>query len=60
MDQKPIILYFRMKKMALDAIHDNLVRALGKDAVAYSTVSKSVRSAQFSDRKEATPSLPKL
>jgi hypothetical protein len=55
MDQKPIVLYLRMKEMALDAIHDDLVRTLGKDAVAYSTVTKYARSAQFSGRKEATP-----
>jgi hypothetical protein len=55
MDQKPIVLYLRMKVMALDAIHDDLVRTLGKDAVAYSTVTKYARSAQFSGRKEATP-----
>jgi hypothetical protein len=60
MDQKPIVLYLRMKGMALalDAIHDDLVRTLGKDAVAYSMVTKYDRSAQFSRRKEAT--LPKL
>jgi hypothetical protein len=34
MDQKPIVLYFRMKEMVLDAIHNNLVRTLGKDAVS--------------------------
>jgi hypothetical protein len=55
MDQKPIVLYHRMKGMALDAIHDDLVRTLGKDAVAYSTVTKYARSAQFSGRKEAIP-----
>jgi hypothetical protein len=55
MDQKPIVLYLRMKRVALDAIHDDLVRALGKDAVAYSMVTKYARSAQFSGRKEATP-----
>jgi hypothetical protein len=43
-----------MKRMALDAIHDDLVRTLGKDAVAYSMVTKCTRSAQFSGRKEAT------
>jgi hypothetical protein len=58
MDQKPIILYLQMKGMALDAIHDDLVRTLGRDAVAYSTVTKYARSTQFSGRKEAT--LPKL
>jgi hypothetical protein len=58
MDQKPIVLYLRMKGMVLDAIHDDLVRTLGKDAVAYSTVTKCARSAEFSGRKEATA--PKL
>jgi hypothetical protein len=48
MDQKPIVLYLRVKAVALDAIHDDLVLTLGKDAVAYSTVTKYVRSAQFS------------
>jgi hypothetical protein len=54
MDQKQIVLYLRMKGMGLDAIHDDLVRTLGNDAVTYSTVTKSARSAQFSGRKEAT------
>jgi hypothetical protein len=49
-----------MKGMVLDSIHNDLVRTLGKDAVAYSTVTKYARSAQFSGRKEATPLLPKL
>jgi hypothetical protein len=55
MDQKPIVLYLRMKGMALNAIHDDLVRTLGKDVVASSTVTKYGRSAQFSGRKEVTP-----
>jgi hypothetical protein len=55
MDQKPIVLYLRMKGMVLDAIHDNLVRRLGKYAVAYSTVTKYAGGAQFSGRKEAIP-----
>jgi hypothetical protein len=54
MDQKPIVLYFRMKGMTFDAIHDGLVRRLGKDAMAYPTVTKYARNAQFSGRKEAT------
>jgi hypothetical protein len=54
MGQKPIILYLRMKVMVLDAIHDDLIRTLGKDAMAYSTVIKYARSAQFSGRKEVT------
>jgi hypothetical protein len=55
MDHNPIVLYLRMKGMALDAIHDDLVRTLENDAVAYSTVTKYARNAQFSGRKEATP-----
>jgi hypothetical protein len=55
MDQKPIVLHLRMKGIALDAIHDDLLRTLGTDAMAYSTVTKYARSAQFSGRKEATP-----
>jgi hypothetical protein len=49
MDHKPIVLCLRMKGMALalalDAIHDDLVRTLGKDVVAYSTMTKYVRRA---------------
>jgi hypothetical protein len=55
MDQKPIVLYLRMKGMAFDAIHDDLVRMLWKDTVTSSTVIKYARSAQFSGRKESTP-----
>jgi hypothetical protein len=55
MGQKPIVLYLRMKGMTLDAIHDDFVRTLGKDAVADSTVTKYARSAQFFGRKETTP-----
>jgi hypothetical protein len=55
MDQKPIVLYLRMKGMVLDAIHDDLLRTLEKDAVADSTVTKYARGAQFFGRKEATP-----
>jgi hypothetical protein len=54
MDQKPIVLYPRTKWMGLDAIHNDFVRALGKDTVAYSTVTKYAHSAQLSGRKEAT------
>jgi hypothetical protein len=55
MDQKPIVLYLRMKGMVLDAMREDLVCTLGKDTVAYSTVTKYARSAQFSSRKEASP-----
>jgi hypothetical protein len=56
MDLKPIVLYLRVKGMALDAIHGDLVRTLGKDAVAYSTLTKYASNAQFSEMK---PPLPK-
>jgi hypothetical protein len=55
MDQKPIVLYLQMKGMALDAIQDDLVCTLGKEAVEDSTVTKYARGAQFSGRKEASP-----
>jgi hypothetical protein len=55
MDQKPIVPDLRMKRKTLDAIHDDLVRTLEKDAVAYSTVTKYARSPHFSGRKEAIP-----
>jgi hypothetical protein len=59
MDQKPIVLYLTMKWMVLDALHDDLVRTLGHDAVAYWTVTKYARSIQFSGRKEAiAPEVP--
>jgi hypothetical protein len=56
MDQKPIVFYLRMKGVVLDAIHDDLACTHWKDAVAYATVTKYARSAQFSGRKEAIPS----
>jgi hypothetical protein len=55
MDQKPIVRYLPTKEMTVDAIHGDLVRTLGKDAVTYSTVTKFAHSAQFSGRKEVTP-----
>jgi hypothetical protein len=58
MDQKPIVLFLRMKGMALDAIHDDLVRTLRKDVVAYSTVTKMLAALSF--RSERKPPLPKL
>jgi hypothetical protein len=48
MDQKPIVLYLPTKGMVLDAIQDDLVHKLGKDAVAYSTVTKYAHSTQSS------------
>jgi hypothetical protein len=42
MDQKTIVLYLHMKRMGLDAIHEDLVYALGKEAIAYSIITKYV------------------
>jgi hypothetical protein len=52
MDQKAILLYLRMRGMSLDAVHKDLVhvRVLGENAVVYSTVTKYVRSENFSPR----------
>jgi hypothetical protein len=53
MDQKPIVLYLRMKRMGLDAIHNELVSTLGKDAVTYSTVTNMFAALSFpAERKE--------
>jgi hypothetical protein len=45
MHQSTTALYPYMKGMGLDAIHEDLVRTLGKEAVAYSTVTRCVRNA---------------
>jgi hypothetical protein len=61
MGQKPIVLDLRMKGMAFDAIHDDLVCMLGKDAVVYSTVTKYARMlAALSFQAERKSHLPKL
>jgi hypothetical protein len=58
MDQKTIVLYLRMKGMSLDAIHEDLVRTLGTDAVTYPTVTKYARSAKLSPKKDGASSEP--
>jgi hypothetical protein len=58
MDQNTIVLYLRMKGMSLDAIHEDLVRTLGTDAVTSSTVTKYARSAKFSPKKDRPSSDP--
>jgi hypothetical protein len=58
MDQKTIVLYLRMKGMSLDAIHEDLVRTLGTDAVTCLTVTKYARSAKFSPKKDRPSSEP--
>jgi hypothetical protein len=42
-DQKAIVLSLHMKGMSLDAIHEDLMRVLKENAVAYSPVTKYVR-----------------
>jgi hypothetical protein len=60
MDQKAIVLclYTRGMGMSLDAIHEDLVRVLGENAVAYSTVTKYVRSEKFPPKNDGPPSQP--
>jgi hypothetical protein len=42
--------------MLLDGIHENLMRVLGENAVAYSTVTKYVRSEKYSPKNDGPPS----
>jgi zona occludens toxin (predicted ATPase) len=60
MGQKMIVLYLRMKGMSLDAIHEDLVRTLGTDAVTDSTITKYARSAMFSPKKDRPSSEPSV
>jgi hypothetical protein len=59
-DQKAIVFYLHMREMLLDAIHKNLVRVrvLGENVVAYSTVTKYVRSEKFRPKNDEPPSQP--
>jgi hypothetical protein len=58
MDQKTIVLYLHMKGMGLDVIHGDLVRTLGKEAVAYSTVTKYIQNARFAPKTEVVTPEP--
>jgi hypothetical protein len=58
MDQTTIVFCLRMKGMSLDAIHEDLVRTLGPDAVTYSMVTKYARSVKFSPKKDRPSSEP--
>jgi hypothetical protein len=58
MDQKSIVLYLYMNGMALDAIHEDLVRMLEENAIAYSTVTKYVRSIRFPPKQDAPSAEP--
>jgi hypothetical protein len=58
MDQKSIVLYLHMRGIWLDAIHEDLVRVLGENTVAYSTLMKYVRSEKFPPKNDGPPSDP--
>jgi hypothetical protein len=42
-----------MKGMGLDATHEDFVCTLGKEAVAYATMTKYVRNVQFAPKAKA-------
>jgi hypothetical protein len=54
MTQRPIVVYLSLKGMSAREIHDDIVAALGPDAVSYSSVTRYLREAQF------PPSKPEL
>jgi hypothetical protein len=58
MDQKAIVLYPHMRGMSLDATHEDLMRVLGENAAAYSTVTKYVRSEKVRPKNDGPPSEP--
>jgi hypothetical protein len=58
MDQKVIVLYLRMRGMWLNAINEDVMYVLGENVVAYSTVTKYVRSEKFPPRNDGPPSHP--
>jgi hypothetical protein len=58
MDQKAIVLYLHMRGMSLDGIHEDLMRVLGENAGAYSTVTKYVRSEKFPPKNDEPHSEP--
>jgi hypothetical protein len=58
MDQKAILLYLHMRETSLDAIHEDLIRVLGENAVAYSRVTKYVGSEKLRPTNNGPPSQP--
>jgi hypothetical protein len=58
MNQKSIVLSIHMKGLDLDAIHEDLVRVLGENAIADSTVTKYIRSARFPPKQGAPSAEP--
>jgi hypothetical protein len=51
MTQHPIVAYLSLKGMSACEIHDNIIAALGPDAVSYSSVARCLRKAQFPHSK---------
>jgi hypothetical protein len=62
MDRHSICLYLNRKGLSAHAIHDELVKVLGSDAVAYSTVTFYLRASHWTAGKEEqhSDSLPML
>jgi hypothetical protein len=58
MGQKAVMLYLHMRGILLDAIHEDLMRVLGNNAVASSTVTKYIHSEKFPPKKDGPPSDP--
>jgi hypothetical protein len=58
MDQKGIGLELHMRGMWLEAIHEDLMRVLEENAVAYSMVTKYVHSGKFAPKNDGPPSEP--
>jgi hypothetical protein len=58
MDQKAIVLCLYMRGMVLNTIHKYLMRVFGENAVAYSTVTKYVRSERLPPKNDGPPSEP--
>jgi hypothetical protein len=54
MTQRPIVAYLSLKGISVREIHNDIVSSLGPDAVSYSSVTRSLREAQF------PPSKPEL
>jgi hypothetical protein len=56
MTQRPIVADLSLKEMSAREIHDDIVVALGPDAVSYSSVTRYPREARFPPSKpESNP-----
>jgi hypothetical protein len=52
MDQGSICLYLNRKGLSAKAIHNELVQVFGPDAIAYSTVTKTLRTSHWTAQNE--------